>query len=651
MERINVLTKHLLSKKVQNVQQHFTKPNKSFQKVQEDEEAPLIRISEKVLNALKKGAPVVALESTIISHGMPYPQNVETAKLVEAQVEKYGATPATIAIFKGVIHIGLTNEDLDKLGKIGTKAKKVSRRDVALCVSQKLDGATTVSGTMVIANKVGIKVFVTGGIGGVHREINETLDISADLTELGRTPICVVSAGVKSILDIPKTLEYLETNGVSVIALGSNEFPAFFTRTSGCKAPIRLDTPKDIAKLIKSNHDLNLQSGMMVGVPIPEDQEGKASEINKAIQQALRESNEQHVQGKDITPFLLKRINELTKGESLRSNIALILNNAKMGAQIAVSLNEITKLSFNNFPVLIGGAAIDVSASPSVSLARKSSTPGKVKMTFGGVARNVMEVLSKLNTNPFLISAVGNDAFGNSIIENLKLNGLSTKGLKRVKSQTGVFDCILNEKGDLEYAIADMNIFEDEIDSSFIQSFSEIISKSSLVFVDGNLSLKSLKKVKEICSLFKLPIFVDPTSIPKSLKFVESNMLSSITFLKPNEDEILEMASLILRKKTNDVQLCIKTLLNAGVKNILLTRGKNGVIFANAQGMKSFKAPNVKIINTTGAGDNFVGGFCYGLLNNYTIEECIQLGQNSSKLALSTEFSVHPKLNEEMIKI
>lgn len=279
-----------------------------------------IVIESNVQSALKSGKPVVALESTIISHGMPYPQNVQTAQLVEQQVIQNGATPATIAILNGIIHIGLTRDQLELLGKLGPKCRKVSRRDIALCLSQKLNGSTTVAATMIIANMAGIKVFVTGGIGGVHREFNETMDVSADLRELGRIPMMVVCAGVKSILDIPRTLEYLETEGVSVVGYNVDEFPAFFTRQSGVKVPIRLNTPEECAKMLKSNIELKLESGMLVAVPIPLEQEAKIGKISLAIEQSLQESRDKNVQGKDITPFLLERINQLTEGESLRAS-------------------------------------------------------------------------------------------------------------------------------------------------------------------------------------------------------------------------------------------------------------------------------------------------------------------------------------------
>lgn len=298
----------------------------------------ILKIAPNVYDALKQGSAVVALESTIISHGMPYPQNLVTARDVEDIVKKNGATPATIAILDGVPCIGLQNDQLLRLAKLGSNARKTSRRDIPHVIAAGENGATTVSATMFFASKVGIPVFVTGGIGGVHRHGEQTMDISSDLTELGRTPVAVISAGVKSILDIPKTLEYLETQGVTVAAYRTNEFPAFFTETSGCQVPCRLDSPEECARLINANLNIGLGSGMLIAVPIPKEHAAYGHIIETAIQRALKEAMDNNVIGNAATPFLLSRVNELTDGASLAANIALVKNNAYVGAKIAVAL-------------------------------------------------------------------------------------------------------------------------------------------------------------------------------------------------------------------------------------------------------------------------------------------------------------------------
>ncbi|KAG7023836.1 psuG [Cucurbita argyrosperma subsp. argyrosperma] len=319
--------------RISNLSRHFHQSDsKSSDNPQGAIDAPfrgLIKISTEVSAAMSRGHPVVALESTIISHGMPYPQNLETAKEVEAIVRKNGAVPATVAILDGTPCVGLNEEELERLSILGTRVRKTARRDIAQVVAGKGNGATTVSATMFFASRVGIPVFVTGGIGGVHRHGEKTMDISSDLTELGRTPVAVISAGVKSILDIPRTLEYLETQGVCVAAYRTNEFPAFFTETSGCKAPCH------------ANMNLGLGSGILISVPIPKEHSASGSLIENAIQSALQEAREKNIVGNAETPFLLKRVNELTQGASLASNIALVKNNALVGARIAVALAKL----------------------------------------------------------------------------------------------------------------------------------------------------------------------------------------------------------------------------------------------------------------------------------------------------------------------
>lgn len=283
------------------------------------------------------GAPVVALESTIITHGMPFPQNVEAARAVEAEIRAHGAVPATIAIMDGRIHIGLTDAELDRLGQAQHVAK-LSRADLAACLATGGIGATTVAATMICAHLAGIKVFATGGIGGVHRGAETSFDISADLMELAATPVTVVAAGAKAILDLPKTLEVLETQGVPVIAFGQDDFPAFWSRSSGLKAPLRMDDPAQIAAAHKMRGVLGLPGGQLVANPIPASAEIPRHEITPAIEAALIEAEAEGISAKDVTPFLLDRIFQITEGRSLASNIELVLANARLAAAIAKAM-------------------------------------------------------------------------------------------------------------------------------------------------------------------------------------------------------------------------------------------------------------------------------------------------------------------------
>ena len=299
---------------------------------------PYLDISPEVAQALAAGKPVVALESTIISHGMPYPKNVETALRVERTIRENGAVPATIAIIGGRLKAGLSESEIEYLGKTGRAVAKVSRRDLPVIVANHADGATTVATTMLIAHMAGISVFATGGIGGVHRGAETTMDISADLEELAQTPVMVVCAGAKSILDLGLTLEYLETKGVPVIGYGTDELPAFYTRKSGFSVDYRADSPEELAAMFRAQRDLGYRGGMLVTNPIPEQYAMDKDVIDAAIAQALRECGEKGVHGKETTPFLLARVVELTGGESLESNIRLVLNNAALAARTACEL-------------------------------------------------------------------------------------------------------------------------------------------------------------------------------------------------------------------------------------------------------------------------------------------------------------------------
>lgn len=300
-----------------------------------------ISINSEVKDALEHGKAVVALESTIISHGMPYPQNVETALAAEKVVRENGAIPATIAILDGILKVGLTHEEIEKLGKLGRDAAKVSTRDIPYIVSQKSNGATTVSATSCIAQMAGIKVFATGGIGGVHRGAETTMDISADLEELASTNICVVCAGAKSILDLPKTIEYLETKRVEVIGYKTKVLPAFYTSKSDVNVNHALNTPKEIAELLYTKWALNLKGGVLVTNPIPVEYEMDKEIIDKAINEALHEMDKLGIIGNQTTPYLLGKIKDLTHGSSLDSNIKLVFNNCKLASQIAVELSKL----------------------------------------------------------------------------------------------------------------------------------------------------------------------------------------------------------------------------------------------------------------------------------------------------------------------
>lgn len=302
-----------------------------------------VRVSEEVAQALQEGRPVVALESTIISHGMPYPQNVETALKVEEIVRSNGGVPATVGIVDGVGVVGLSREEIEEMGKRGHSIPKVSRRDLPVIFAEKSWGATTVATTMILAADAGVEFFVTGGIGGVHRGAESTFDISADLEELGRTNVTVICAGAKAILDLPKTLEVLETKGVPVLGFQTDELPAFYTRTSGLKVDYCIKDYRDAAEIVKAKRDFHLDGGVLITNPIPEEYSYDPTEINRVIEEAIVEMDSKGIKGKECTPFLLARIAEMTGGRSLEANIQLVFNNAAVGTRTACEYAELNR--------------------------------------------------------------------------------------------------------------------------------------------------------------------------------------------------------------------------------------------------------------------------------------------------------------------
>ncbi|GJJ76620.1 pseudouridylate synthase / pseudouridine kinase [Entomortierella parvispora] len=548
-----------------------------------------LSFSDEVRSALDNKKPLVALESTIISHGMPYPQNYETAIEVEKVVRDNGAIPATIAILDGQIQIGLSHDQIRKLAKLGRGAVKASRRDLAVVLSKKQTGATTVSATMILAHRAGIPVFATGGIGGVHRGYENSLDASADLTELGRTPVAVVCAGVKSILDIGKTLEFLETQGVTVATYGSTpDFPAFFTRTSGFKSMLNIETPLEAAELIAANHSIDLQSGIVIGVPIAEIDAMDDRLVGEAIDLAVRESNEQGIFGKESTPFLLKRVNELTGGNSLKSNIALVKQNASVAAKIAKDLSSLNSRSgqqtrsfstsarrmkqlhpSSQRPIMvIGGTVVDITSTATAASSPtmlNSSHPGATRISLGGVGRNVAEGISALSGEPCVfVSAVGgqhveketesqvsskedasDDLFGPWLISELARRGMDNHEIHVVPgARTATYTAVHDATGNLLSAVADMDVFE-MLPPAKVKYAIEDNHPGTVCF-DGNLSVDCMRTILETCRDRNILTFFEPTSVAKCTRVLDSSLKTllqsnALNFASPNEYELAAM--------------------------------------------------------------------------------------------------------------
>ncbi|KZT55956.1 hypothetical protein CALCODRAFT_454903 [Calocera cornea HHB12733] len=561
-------------------------------------------VSAEVQHALQTHRPVVALESALITHGLPFPINSETAGSLEAIVRSTGCVPATVAVLSGRVHVGLTASERQQLSDIETNGPmvKISRRDLGAAIALRRSGGTTIAGTMVIAHAAGIRVFGTGGLGGVHRGGETTLDVSADLTELGRTPIAVVSSGVKAILDIARTLEYLETQGVPVVTYGpTNDFPAFYSRCSGYKSPWRVGSSVEAASIIHNNQALGLQTGTLFAVPIPEEHEAPGARIQEAVDIAIEESmqNGMSKRGNDVTPWLLRRVAELTKGDAIQSNIALLKNNVRVAGEIAASLNQHfdpsnktrndtsatldgiatpstvsafipqeTKLRARPSVVVVGSAAVDVTAClPKGSeFCSESTLPGAVTTTLGGVARNVAEAAHRVlqgsttvpNTETLLISPVGRDALATIVRQGLEAAGQRVDGLlerQHADARTAVCSLVLDGSGHLIGGVADMSITESLSETEILALLRS--HKPPLVAFDANVNSDVMLSILRYSGESGARAFFEPTSVNKCTRILdcfvaqlETPSLQRLDYMSPNA---LELRSLYETGRSRDL--------------------------------------------------------------------------------------------------
>ncbi|XP_036318091.1 pseudouridine-metabolizing bifunctional protein C1861.05 [Rhagoletis pomonella] len=657
----------------------------------------LIDIHPAVQQSLQQGEPVVALESTIITHGMPYPQNIDTSVAVEQIVSQNGALAATIAIINGRIKVGLTREEMRQLASNShSEVVKCSRRDLPYLIAKKGNGGTTVAATMIIAHMMGIEIFATGGIGGVHRDGHVTFDISADLIELGRTPVTVVSSGIKSILDIPRTLEYLETQGVCVATYGVEDcsFPDFYTRDSGFKAPYNLRDPKEAANLIKSMRELKVGSGVLIGVPIPEQYAANKNIIEAAIQKAIGEADSQGISGKQVTPYLLEAIAKITKGSSLYANIALIKNNAKTAAKIAQELYK-KDSSFTIgrepdncatiAPLVIGASILDLSLTVVDDMPKVldgATYRAKPTMSAGGVGRNIAECIFKLYGATNFISIVGNDQLGRSL---LKMIPPQLRPLVRVDEQNGTSlgTLIFDKNGDSKIMLANMEIHQN-ITPDMIKGQEKLFRSTPIVVIDSNLSMETMECVLELAQKHQRPVFFEPTdmriahkpftlarSLTKQIKFISPNIYELRTIVETitgtcvsNEDRKIDSIDSLLK----EVKILL-SLVEGYFDCIVLTLGQHGVVLnlegetaasgkplfdpnngsylpagdstKNVHSARYYAAPTVeKIKNVSGAGDSFTSGYITALLRGYDVERCIALGFLAAERALQSRSAV-----------
>lgn len=664
-----------------------------------------LQLSAEVEEAFRTGRPVVALESTIISHGMPFPQNFKCASEVENIIRANGATPATIGILNGQILVGMSETQLETFAQ--TPCVKVSRRDLSTVVGLKKDGATTVATTMLIAHLAGIQIFVTGGIGGVHRGAGETWDVSADLTELGRTPVTVVCAGAKSILDLPKTLEYMETQGVVVIGLRSKTFPAFFTPSSGLPVPTACDTEADVAAIVDAHNQLGLTSGIVVGNPIPAELATEVEPIEKATSQAVKEAADNGIVSAEVTPFLLKRINELTGGESLRANVELVKHNALIGARIATSLKgprrAIPMPVESSAPkgsvklAIVGGSVLDFTAKPSDKKkfgefgTAATSVPGTMRTSVGGVGRTIAELVARLSPgaqgNWTFESVLGDDAIGDQVAA--ACNSLQLPAtLHRLQGQrTATYTAMLDGTGELVTAVADMAVFD-----AWPAVSARALGASRLLLMDTNVPAAVLREAARASQEF----WVEPVSIAKASRI--SGCLEHVSLASPNLDELRAMVEAIgatwsdvkstsLQDLEKTLPAAVEPLFARGIKHLLVTCGRLGAVLCSiskqavgntsgerfsfpglqhqdftverrqwqtgsfGRGFLSYSVPPLATVESvTGAGDSLIAATAWAHgLQEVPLPDAVLYGLAAARLCLASAENVSPQLSAEKL--
>mmetsp|Transcript_57351 Transcript_57351/g.171033 ORF Transcript_57351/g.171033 Transcript_57351/m.171033 type:complete len:675 (-) Transcript_57351:78-2102(-) len=661
----------------------------------------------------------------VISLAIPNnPVNVffdhQVVREVSSILRAKGVVPAVIAVKNGQCHVGLSDEELADLALAGEegRAVKCSTRDLPLILARQavaegsheapIWGATTVASTMRLAHMAGIETFVTGGTGGVHRGAEQTMDVSADLHELARTPVLVVSAGVKSILDVRLTLEVLETMGVPVAAYGADDFPAFFSPRSGASTPWRIDSASEAATAFLAARRLGLPSGMLVAVP-NNDPAGEA--VESAIQEALIEAAEAEIVGRDVTPFVLSRVSEKTAGDSLRSNTALVSNNAEVAADIAVAISEAAleeppSLSLcvesfhgdehvpkfhsvtSSFPssshpeklptsrvVVLGGSVVDLVAKPEegTDLIPGTSNPGRCSESDGGVGRNVAEVLGRLGASPILYSAVGNDYLGQGIISRLE-DECGVVGARKTvatvsgeNNRTATYLAVMNSLGDLHTAIADAAVLQHIPVPS-----QEVLAAADVLVMDANAPIDTLARAARSAVDTGVDVFFEPTSVPKaSMTGRSTEFLSCLTYAFPNVAEILAMADGWSDSPEDIDEAChddLKTLKTAALEllrqmrpqeaHIIITMGEDGVLLASRHGpgakpIFSHFPPEdgVVVENSTGAGDTLCGAFVKARLDGHEVASAVKIGMEAAVKSLQCrDRAISPTLSSKISK-
>ncbi|CAF1126274.1 unnamed protein product [Rotaria sordida] len=605
-------------------------------------------INPEVKLALNEHRPIVACETAILTHGLPRPSNIETCLHIEKIIREYGSIPATIAILNGRIKVGLTQNELEQLGTLNN-VEKASRRDLPYLISRQASAGTTVAATMLIAHLCGIPLFATGGIGGVHRDSIITGDISSDLDELGRTPVCVISSGVKSILDIPKTLEYLETKGVGVYTFGdTDEFPNFFTRTNeyrsrSCAAIRSID---EAARLVRSMIDLKLDSGLLLAVPIDKEdelEEGGGEKIEAIIRESLERATKEKITGNKVTPFVLSEIRRQTGNKSIKTNQKLIYKNARIASQIAVALSSIK--SNSSSLIIIGARNIDLHIQLNADFTphNSSTIPCRLRQNLGGVAYNVTHALHLLRNHSIRLLTVS----GTSNL--LTTNDSTPTLIHEIEDEsTASYISLLDSKtNELICGFGDMDIYERQITPSFLDKNLSILINSQWIMFDANLSQLTMKYLIDIGNKYKKYLVFISAGGPNKARRINS-YLKDIHVLFCNRLEFQAIT-----ESSSSIEFYLKNLFkkNSNLKLICITMGSDGVLICINGKLKKYQAlitdkeqQNIK--NVTGAGDSFAAGVMNQLLktNFNNIDRAIACGLLSAKFTLQSANTISEQL-------
>lgn len=643
-----------------------------------------LAVSEEIRHAIASKQPVVALESTLLTHGLPPDRALSVGRAVESVVRENGAIPATIAVFDRKIRVGLQPSEFERLIEASAQghANKAALRDLPFalnCHNAKRVYGTTVSATSFAANLAGIRVFATGGTGGVHRGGEKSMDISSDLMTLGTIPVAVVSAGVKSILDIPRTLEVLESKGVCVACVGTNEFPAFFTRSSGVHSPGRVDSPEEAAQLLATSFAIRPSAGVLLAVPVPEEFQAAGEAVSEAIEVSLKQAKLAGISGASVTPFMLERVRQLTGDYSLEANIALVMNNAKFAAQTTFNLSKLNKTTValqksaeTPQVAVVGGSNMDTvikmqssNIKTTKDIYPPASYAGSLEVVGGGgVGRNVVEAIGRLSVSHVFLTAVSADSAGQTLMDSCPLITWRPAPNLPAGTRTANYIGVLNANGELLFGVADMDIHK-KVTASFVESELGELKSLKVICSDGNIEICTLKAIVRAANKSSIPFWYEPTDLHKSTKIVDAVTLGEpVAVISPNLSELKAIYYKVTgktlpmdpnsRKSLVECAASIRRDLSGLSENWLVKMGRDGVIMVNQETACHFTSPVVdqsSIVSVSGAGDSCAGTVLYlHYLKNWSWKKAVLGGLRAVELSLASKSPIPETLNAELFE-